>query len=266
MFREIDRTKCEQLLDKYYAGRKFSRTQYRELIHKYVSPGHRLLDAGCGRYLEFSKELADSVQVVGIDLETKLETHNQRSPFGVRGDLDHLPFPSNSFDLVISRSVIEHLANPSLVFREFQRVLKPGGRVILSTPNKWDYVSIVAMLTPYRWHRVLASKTLQVDEDDVFPTLYRANTLTKLGAELRAAGFVENELKAINHYPAYLMFSPLLFRLGILYERMIELHALRFLRGTLLAVFEKPPVDGAERNNGKTNSRAEETTLSPVRT
>jgi ubiquinone/menaquinone biosynthesis C-methylase UbiE len=267
MFREIDRKKCEQLLDKYYAGRKFSRTQYRELIHKYVSPSHRLLDAGCGRYLEFSKELADNVQVVGVDLEPALETRNQRSPYGVRGNLDYLPFTDNYFDLVISRSVIEHLANPSLVFKEFHRVLKPGGRVILSTPNKYDYVSIVAALTPYRWHRVLASKTLQVSEDDVFPTLYRANTLSKLGEELRAAGFIENELKAINHYPAYLMFSPVLFRLGILYERLIELHALRNLRGTLLAVFEKQsPGRVPERTPGKTERRAEENTLSSVHT
>jgi SAM-dependent methyltransferase len=240
MFTKKDREKCERLLDRYYAGRKFCRTQYQELIQRHVSPGKRLLDAGCGRYLEFSRELAGDVQVVGIDLETRLDTLNRQSPYGVRGDLERLPFPSDYFDLVISRSVIEHLPDPPAVFREFHRVLKPGGKVILSTPNRWDYVSVVASITPYSWHRKMVSRVVDgVDEDDVYPTLYRANTLSRLGKELRKAGFEERELRAINHYPVYLMFSPVLFRLGILYERLTSLEPLRFLRGTLLCVFEK---------------------------
>ncbi len=240
MFRDKDRQKCEQLFNKHYAGRKFSRGQYRELIQQHVSSGDRLLDAGCGRYLEFSREVADSVQVIGVDLETRLETQNRRSPYGVRGDLERLPFPSAYFDVVISRSVVEHLADPPRVFREFHRILKPGGKVIFSTPNKYDYISIGARLTPYGWHRALVSRMLGVPEDDIFPTLYRANTLSKLGKELNAAGFRRTVLKSVSHYPAYLMFSPVLFRLGMVYERLTAFRPLRFLRGTLLCVFEKP--------------------------
>jgi SAM-dependent methyltransferase len=190
--------------------------------------------------------------VVGIDLETRLDTLNRRSPYGVRGNLEALPFPPDYFDVVISRSVVEHLPDPPAVFREFHRVLKPGGRVILSTPNKYDYVSVIAALTPYSWHRKMVSRVVGVDEDDVFPTLYRANTLSRLGKELRKAGFDERELRAINHYPVYLMFSPVLFRLGVLYERLTSFERLRNLRGTLLCVFEKraaatAPAMGARR-------------------
>jgi SAM-dependent methyltransferase len=46
-----------------------------------------------------------------------------------------LPYPSESFDLVTSTEVIEHLENPRRFFREVARVLKPGGQIILSTPN-----------------------------------------------------------------------------------------------------------------------------------
>src|ERR1017187_2419029 len=87
MFTSQDRRKCELLYEKYYAGRKFYDARYRELIRKYVSPGHRLLDAGCGRYMKFCKELSDTARVVGIDLDSVLETDNQRAPFGIRGDL-----------------------------------------------------------------------------------------------------------------------------------------------------------------------------------
>src|ERR1017187_8131380 len=180
MFRPKDREKCQQLYEKYYAGRKFHDALYRDLIQKYLSPGARLLDAGCGRYLKFSKEWAGTAEVVGIDLESTLETANNRPPFGVRGDLNRLPFPACCFDLVISRSVVEHLEDPGQVFREMYRVLKPGGKVILLTPNKYDYVSLIAAVTPYAWHRALVSRIFRICEDDVYPTLYRANTLAKL--------------------------------------------------------------------------------------
>jgi 2-polyprenyl-3-methyl-5-hydroxy-6-metoxy-1,4-benzoquinol methylase len=243
MFREKDRRKCEELYEKYYSGRKWSRTFYAERIRKHATPGGRLLDAGCGRYLEFSSELSDDLQVVGIDLEKQFETHNQRSPFAVRGDLERLPFPDGCFDTVISRSVVEHLAEPEQVFQEFARVLKPGGKVIISTPNKLDYVSLIAMLTPYMFHRVAVSRIVGVAEHDVFPTLYRANTLCSLSRALSRAGLQRQELSPITHYPVYLMFSPVLFRMGVLWERLTSLNVLRFLRGTLLAVFEKPLAD-----------------------
>jgi ubiquinone/menaquinone biosynthesis C-methylase UbiE len=245
MFRPKDREKCQRLYEKYYAGRKFFDAIYRELIHKYLPRGGRLLDAGCGRYLKYSKEFAKTAEVVGIDLEPALETTNQRFPFGVRGDLNHLPFPANHFDLVISRSVVEHLENPSLVFREFQRVLKPGGKVILATPNKYDYVSIIASLSPYRLHRALVSRIFRVAEDDVYPTLYRANSLGAIDKHLSSAGLAKKELLSVTHYPAYLMISPILFRLGVLYERLTSLEMLRSLRSVILCVFEKKATEGS---------------------
>jgi hypothetical protein len=44
----------------------------------------------------------------------------------------------------------------------------------------------------------------------------------------------------VNHYPVYLMFSPILFRLGVLYERLTSKPGFESLRGTILCVFEKP--------------------------
>jgi len=246
MFREKDRERCQELFQKYYAGRKFSDALYRDMIRKYLRPGHRLLDAGCGRYLKFCKELSSTARVVGMDLETKLETDNQSAPFGVRGDLGKIPFASDTFDIVISRSVVEHLEVPEQVFREFCRVLRPGGTLIVITPNKYDYVSVIAAVTPYWVHRALVSRLFRHTADDVYPTLYRANSLSSIRKALTSSGFVEKELGAINHYPAYLMFSPILFRLGVLYERLTSLDALESLRGLILCAFEKRAVLGVD--------------------
>jgi hypothetical protein len=50
----------------------------------------------------------------------------------------------------------------------------------------------------------------------------------------------ELELRTVNHYPAYLMFSPTLFRMGVLYERLTSLPVLASFRGLILSVFQKP--------------------------
>ena len=239
MFSLRDRQKCEELFKKYYQGRTFYDAKYRALIREHVQAGQRILDAGCGRYLRFSKELADSCEVVGIDLEAPLETTNSGSPYGVCGDLSHLPFRSECFDLVISRSVVEHLEDPSRVFREFSRILRSGGKVVIVTPNKYDYVSLVAAVTPHKFHQFLVSRIFRVPTDDVFPTLYRANTMSSIRKALTAAGLIEKHLDTVNHYPAYLMFSPILFRLGVCYERLTSLRPFRSLRGSILCVFEK---------------------------
>jgi SAM-dependent methyltransferase len=239
MFTGRDFRKCQELYDKYYSGRKFHDSLYGDLIRRHLQPGTRLLDAGCGRYLRFCREFASVAQVVGVDLEPTFETDNHGAPYAVRGDIGALPFPSGQFDMVISRSVVEHLEDPPQVFREFFRVLRPGGKVVVITPNKYDYVSLIAATTPYWLHRSLVSRIFKVPEADVFPTLYRANTISALRKAMRQAGLVERELDTINHYPAYLMFSPALFRVGVLYERLTSLRLLRFLRGSILCVFEK---------------------------
>jgi len=240
MFSDRDRQKCDALYAKYYAGRRFHDALYRELIRRHLKPGARVLDAGCGRYLRFCREFSPVADVVGIDLERSFDTDNRQPPYAIRGDIGALPFPSEYFDIVISRSVVEHLEDPPRVFREFFRVLRPGGKIVILTPNRYDYVSLIATVTPYRLHRLLVSRICQVSEDDVFPTLYRANTRSAVRRAMSGAGLIEREMDMINHYPAYLMFSPVLFRVGVLYERLTSLSALESLRGSILCVFEKP--------------------------
>jgi SAM-dependent methyltransferase len=256
MFTARDREKCERLFNRYYAGRKFYDVLYRERIRKLLHPGARVLDAGCGRTLPLCHEFSCTGRMVGIDLESTIETDNREQPFGVRGDLRFLPFADGSFDMVVSRSVIEHLSNPEPVFREFARVLRPGGLVVFVTPNKWDYVSLFAAMTPHWFHQWIVSRACGASEDDVFPTFYRANTPSALRKATASSGLREKQITSIAHYPAYLSFSPILFRLGVLYERMTLLECFSWLRGSLLCVFERTAAATGRAGNDTSRARA----------
>lgn len=65
----------------------------------------------------------------------------------IQADLN-LPLtePDSLFDTILSIEVIEHLENPRAVFREFHRLLRPGGRLILTTPNQESLRSLLALL------------------------------------------------------------------------------------------------------------------------
>lgn len=204
-----------------------------------MTPGARVLDAGCGSDMPFTREVAAQVRTaVGVDVVSF--ARDRGGALGCCADLHALPFRDGVFDLVISMSVVEHLTDPEQVFREFERVLKPGGVAVVQTPNLYDYVSIVAALSPYWFHRWLMSRILDRREEDVFPVLYRANTRGAIRHALQQSRLTPERITLFNQYPAYLMFSPWIFRLGILYERLTSRYeVLAPLRGWLLAEARK---------------------------
>jgi len=87
-----------------------------------------------------------------------------------------LPYEDGRFDLIISRYVFEHVAEPEWAAAELLRVLKPGGWICAMTPNKWGYVALASRLVPNRLHsRVLSRVQPGRPSKDVFPTAYRLN-------------------------------------------------------------------------------------------
>ena len=70
---------------------------------------------------------------------------------GVLSDVRALPFQAESFDAVYSMGTVEHFADTDLAVREIFRVLRPGGRVVIGVPNRWDPFLrplLVALLYP----------------------------------------------------------------------------------------------------------------------
>jgi SAM-dependent methyltransferase len=98
--------------------------------------GHVMEDgAGVGIYLEKMAETACQTVGLEVDLERTIETQ-QRVDQVVCGIGEHLPFPADYFDLILSHEVIEHVQNDRRVIAEIVRTLNPGGRLVLFCPNR----------------------------------------------------------------------------------------------------------------------------------
>lgn len=123
-----------------------------------------------------------------------------------------LPYADNRFNLIVSRYVFEHLADPEWAASELLRVLKPGGWLCVMTPNKWGYVALASRLLPNRLHAGALSAVQPGRQDkDVFPTVYRLNTPRALRRYFgHAADVVHYSTSAV---PSYFFGSLLLFRL-----------------------------------------------------
>ncbi len=109
-----------------------------------MRPGASVLDAACGAApgLRFFDRDHQSALIIGLDVApAALSAARQMLPHAqlVQADLDHpLPFAAASFDLIILREAIEHIADGAATLAACRRVLRPGGCLALTTPNRWD--------------------------------------------------------------------------------------------------------------------------------
>jgi 2-polyprenyl-3-methyl-5-hydroxy-6-metoxy-1,4-benzoquinol methylase len=99
----------------------------------------KILDVGYG---DIPNQYLAGKQVVGIDFAQANSTNNYDAV--VIGEATKLPFQSNYFDAIVAGEIIEHLEEPLEFLRVCRRVIKPGGRLVLSTPNPY-YPPIIVL-------------------------------------------------------------------------------------------------------------------------
>jgi SAM-dependent methyltransferase len=93
--------------------------------------GLRVLDVGCGDR-PYESLLRDAAEIVGFDVPANPHAD-------LHGYVDAIPADEASFDIVLCLQVLEHVPDPAAAVRELRRVVRPGGRVLLSTHGIYPY-------------------------------------------------------------------------------------------------------------------------------
>ena len=232
---------AERLLKKYYENSPHPYRLFEQAVDRALGTSGQkvLLDAGCGRTVPvLRKYLGRARRLIGIELVDFIDV-----PTGIEAyktDLACIPLPDASVDVIMSRSVFEHLTNPESVYCEFARLLRPGGVVIFLTANMWDYGTLIARMVPNRFHARIVKHVEGRAEEDTFPTAYKTNTCADVECLAKGAGLQVGEIKYLGQYPNYLMFNGVLFALGTAYDKLIcRFNSLKALRGWIMVTLEK---------------------------
>jgi SAM-dependent methyltransferase len=239
------------LKDRIDPQREYTQLTYARLIDSVLTPQTRWLDAGGGhQILEVTAPDLELTMVrrarltVCCDRVVDAIAKHRSIRAGVGATLDHLPFRSASLDLITLNNVAEHLEHPREVLSEFARVLAPGGRVIIHTPNVASYPVRIAEVGRRVLPKPFIMKLIRYmdfrEEEDVFPTFYRVNTDRDLKASAAEAGLLCEELVFAPARPLFYFVAPLCAAELAASRAMIRMGAERFAASVMLAVFRKP--------------------------
>lgn len=104
------------------------------------NPGGRLLEVGCGNGETLMQLSKLGWQAEGLDFDPAAVSYAKNKGLNVSlGSLEQREFSSNHFDAVVMSHLIEHVDNPISLVQEAHRILKPGGKLVIVTPNNKSF-------------------------------------------------------------------------------------------------------------------------------
>jgi SAM-dependent methyltransferase len=227
---------------KFYPGvrDRWDDLMFREFVLKHLRASDVMLDLGAGAgIVEAMNFKGHARRICGIDLDPRV-VDNPNIDEGIVGDGETLPYPSETFDLVIADNVVEHLEDPKAVFGEIFRVLKPNGLFLFKTPNRRHYMPQIALLTPLWFHKAY-KRLMGMQMEDTFHTVYSANTPERVREVADHAGLKAEEIILAESRPEYLRLLSLTYLVGIAWERAVNrFERLARYRILLIAALRRP--------------------------
>ena len=132
-----------------------------------LQPESQVLDVGSGGGFLAQAMAGVGHRVFGVDpsaAAVRAANDTDTGSFAI-GRGEQLPFPTSSFDAVVCSEVLEHVAAPAHVISEMARVLRPGGRLLFSHPNRTrlSKLTLIEAAQRWRWSRVLPGDLHQWD-------------------------------------------------------------------------------------------------------
>lgn len=243
----MSRRFAEQLQKKYYSDPEYDgSSRFFDRIKSAINVTSCVLNLGAGPQTNDARIIKPGAckWLAGADIDPIVLENRELDEARVIKN-GQLPFDDNSFDVIFSDYVLEHVEMPMEFLAEVRRVLKPGGRYFFRTPNMFHYVTLVARLTPHSFHEWIANpaRGLAPETHAPWPTFFRMNSRSRLKDLAKGSGLEICRLDMIEGHPSYLMFNGAAFIAGMAYERLLNAgSAFEFLRSNIQGEFQKPAV------------------------
>lgn len=189
----------------------------------------KILDVGCGRgfYLKLLSVFPFVEKIVGVEINpnyadmAKSLVKNDKKAKVTVGSIYQLPFTDNYFDVVIASEILEHLTDEKTALKEIKRVLKSGGTLLLTVPNKnfpflWDPLNYLLMKTG--WHvpkNIWWLAGIWADHERLYTPKQISALLTKAGFKITTEKQFVSWCWPGSHFLLYGIGKNLIERLGI---------------------------------------------------
>lgn len=201
---------------------------YKNTLEGLIGPDCTWIDVGCGDN-SFVRELRHRCRnATGVDVSVPENTENF-----VLGNINHLPFPDASADLVTLRFVVEHIERREDL-AEIVRILKPGGSLLFLTTNLLSPFVGLPRILPYRIKNYLITRIFSVSETDVFPTFHRLNTPAKVRNPVKGLS-----VRSVTYHSDLNMTRRSVFLIYLFWHIVTMPKPLNALRSNILGLYEK---------------------------
>lgn len=205
--------------------------EFYQRVNALLNESMHVLDFGAGRGAWFEDDNCEYrrntrlikgkvASVTGCDVDTAV-LKNRSVDDAVVLQNEELPFADNTFEIIIADYVLEHVADPGWVAKEFERVLRPGGWICARTPNKFSYGALCTRLIANKWHhRILKYAQPDRKELDVFPTKFLLNSSKQIETFFLPEKFSVT-VYPFQSEPAYHFNRKSLFALMLLLDKLL---------------------------------------------
>jgi 2-polyprenyl-3-methyl-5-hydroxy-6-metoxy-1,4-benzoquinol methylase len=107
-----------------------------DIYGQFARPGLRMLDIGCGDGASLLMMQAKGAEAYGTELDRNVMTPAKELGLTIHiGDIETAPYPDHSFDVITLSQLLEHVENPIQFLHQVKRKLKPGGKIVITTPR-----------------------------------------------------------------------------------------------------------------------------------
>ncbi len=244
-FLAANRHLCTKLMPYLPQARTNIFNLYEEIVSRYLNsqPNRLVVDIGSGNVCPFAqnRDPRGNSRIIAVDVsEEALRNNSDVDEKRVIDITSELPFEDEEVDMVVSRSVLEHLDNPGSFVIHSHRILKKNGHFIHLFPSKFAFFALINQMLPTSLSKkILYSLFPESRGISGFPAFYNKCYYSAIKSMLEKSGFEIIDIHFGYYQSGYFSFFFPLFLLSSLCEILLRFLRIKNLCAYLLVVAKK---------------------------